>query len=144
MTSQQKIAANRLNAKRSTGPRTLNGKHISSQNALKHGLAVPIERTASREIATLARAIVADCGSGEVLTSALEMAAAEIDLHRVRSTLTRQMDAQLRADMHSFDPHVAQRERSRLARYERRAHSRLRSGLKKLESLAVENRTAGP
>jgi len=38
MVSEQKLAANRRNAQKSTGPRTLSGKAISSMNAVKHGL----------------------------------------------------------------------------------------------------------
>ncbi len=38
MASSQQIAANRRNAKKSTGPRTEKGKERSSQNSYKHGL----------------------------------------------------------------------------------------------------------
>jgi len=38
MSTQAKILANRLNAQRSTGPNTPQGKAVVSQNALKHGL----------------------------------------------------------------------------------------------------------
>ncbi len=38
MASQAQIQANRLNAQKSTGPRTPEGKRASSQNALKSGL----------------------------------------------------------------------------------------------------------
>lgn len=38
MASDKQIEANRLNAARSTGPRTVEGKRRASQNALKHGL----------------------------------------------------------------------------------------------------------
>ena len=38
MTSQAQINANRLNAQKSTGPRTAEGKRAVSQNAVKHGL----------------------------------------------------------------------------------------------------------
>ncbi len=38
MSSEQKIAANRINAQLSTGPRTTDGKARVASNALKHGL----------------------------------------------------------------------------------------------------------
>ena len=36
--SNKKILANRENAKKSTGPKTVHGKQVSSQNAITHGL----------------------------------------------------------------------------------------------------------
>jgi hypothetical protein len=38
MISESKVLANRLNALKSTGPRTIEGKAAVSQNAVKHGL----------------------------------------------------------------------------------------------------------
>jgi len=38
MATHAQVLANRLNAQKSTGPRTVEGKEIVSQNALKHGL----------------------------------------------------------------------------------------------------------
>ena len=38
MTSERQISANRLNARRSTGPRSESGKLRSRQNAIRHGL----------------------------------------------------------------------------------------------------------
>jgi hypothetical protein len=42
MASEKQIAANRANAKRSTGPKTLAGKTASSRNAFRHGLSGPL------------------------------------------------------------------------------------------------------
>ncbi|HEC03036.1 MAG TPA: hypothetical protein ENI81_05810, partial [Phycisphaerales bacterium] len=38
MATEAQIKANRKNAKKSTGPRTAEGKRTAAQNALKHGL----------------------------------------------------------------------------------------------------------
>lgn len=38
MASEAQILANRLNAQKSTGPRTSQGKAVASQNSVKHGL----------------------------------------------------------------------------------------------------------
>jgi hypothetical protein len=50
MTSPARIAANQANSKKSTGPKSVEGKSRSSLNALKHGmraetLVLPTERT---------------------------------------------------------------------------------------------------
>ncbi|MGB2865649.1 MAG: hypothetical protein WBC05_20125 [Sedimentisphaerales bacterium] len=38
MATTAQILANRLNSKKSTGPQTVDGKDVVSQNAVKHGL----------------------------------------------------------------------------------------------------------
>ncbi len=45
--SDRQLAANRANARLSTGPRSAKGKAASSANALRHGLAVPLSADAA-------------------------------------------------------------------------------------------------
>src|SRR6266699_1080951 len=60
MISTRKVAANRRNAARSTGPSTAGGKARASRNAYKHGLAVSIldDPAISAEVERLARSLV--------------------------------------------------------------------------------------
>ena len=62
MTSDKKIAANRINAKKSTGPTSLRGKLQSSRNAWRHGFAAATnpEPTVSADVKRMANAI---CGN---------------------------------------------------------------------------------
>jgi hypothetical protein len=59
VTSARKVAANRRNAKASTGPRSPQGKARSAQNAHKHGLTLPVGANpqAARAIESLTHAI---------------------------------------------------------------------------------------
>jgi hypothetical protein len=50
--TDKRIAANRANAQRSTGPRTAEGKKKVSQNALKHGLTARSVTTPDEDIQT--------------------------------------------------------------------------------------------
>jgi hypothetical protein len=63
MSSERKLTANRINAKRSTGPRSAEGKSRASRNALRHGLATIALRNpaALPQIERMAKAI---CGEG--------------------------------------------------------------------------------
>lgn len=61
MTSPEKINANRLNAQRSTGPKTASGKHKSAANSWRHGLSTPLEpELMGPKRAMVARLIVQD------------------------------------------------------------------------------------
>jgi hypothetical protein len=87
MTSTKKIAANRNNARKSTGPRTAQGKSRTSSNALRHGFAVVARPTgpAAAQIESMAQAI---CGEGATpfqYEQALSIAESEMMLLRVRA-----------------------------------------------------------
>lgn len=86
MVSGRKQQANRANAKRSTGPRTTEGKAQVSRNALGHGLAVPVSANPAFQpkIEELAHAILESCGRDHSFELALRVAEAQIDLNRVR------------------------------------------------------------
>jgi hypothetical protein len=59
MATERQIAANRANAKKSTGPKTAAGKIRSSRNAFRHGLSRPMPEDAmmSAKIEAIARAV---------------------------------------------------------------------------------------
>jgi hypothetical protein len=62
MTSQRKIQTNRSNAKKSSGPRTLEGKRTASGNSRKHGFTGMAWRqnVGSAEVESFAQALCAD------------------------------------------------------------------------------------
>ena len=86
MASERQIAANRLNARKSTGPLSRAGKRRASRNAYRHGLASSRKPDAAtaRKIDQLARQIAGDSNSEIILELARSAAEAELDLARVR------------------------------------------------------------
>jgi hypothetical protein len=84
MVSDRQVAANRLNARKSTGPRSGGGKKRAGRNAYRHGLSLRISSIATftREVERLARKIVAE--REVTLERARAVAEAEHDLARVR------------------------------------------------------------
>jgi hypothetical protein len=87
MASERQIAANRLNARKSTGPRSRAGKRRASRNAYRHGLSSSRKPDAAtaRKRDQLAREIAGDSQSEIILEFARSAADAELDLARVRS-----------------------------------------------------------
>ena len=86
MASERQIAANRRNARKSTGPRSDAGKKRASHNAYRHGLTLTITSTAAfaKQLETLVRKIAGHSEDTIVLERAREIAQAELELARVR------------------------------------------------------------
>src|SRR5437016_6051060 len=125
MASAKQIAANRANAQRSTGPKTALGKRKSSRNSFRHGLSwpLPLDLATSSKVNALARALTPrDAGEAE-WTSAVEFAAAQIELVRIRTIRTELLRV---VDISHLDTQKLQQQRASLDRYERYAHTRRR------------------
>ena len=92
MSSAEQIAANRRNAKASTGPNTAAGKTRTRRNALSHGLAasLPSDPWADAEVVALAAAFVGGLEQPPgVLARAREAAVAQQHLLRARAVRVR-------------------------------------------------------
>ena len=86
MTAARRLVANRANARRSRGPITAAGRARAAQNARRHGLSRPVRNDPAYagDIAALARAIAGAHAGAEQLALAGCIAAAQVDLMRVR------------------------------------------------------------
>src|SRR5262245_27908446 len=86
MASERQIAANRRNARKSTGPHSGSGKKRASGNAYRHGLTLSITSTAAyaKQLDKLVREILGDTEDPILLERARALAQAELDLARVR------------------------------------------------------------
>jgi hypothetical protein len=154
VTSARKIAANRKNALRSTGPKSKQGKKRASRNALRHGLNVPLRRdpSAAAEVEALLVQLVSSLTErpteGPDFALARRIAEAEVDIRRVRR-VEQELITGLLADaqaQHS-NPKALTTGLARnyptlrvLERYERRSASHRRSAIRKFAA----HRTAAP
>ena len=86
MTSRRLAAANRRNARKSTGPRTAEGKRSVARNALRHGLRIPVfaDPALAKEIVELAERIADGSQEPRTRELAVDVAAAQVDVQRVR------------------------------------------------------------
>ena len=107
MTSPAKIAANRRNARRSTGPRSAAGKARARRNAFRHGLATPasLDHVAMDRIDDLVVALTRDFPDQLEFELATVAAEAQAEIERVRQTkvtLVNRAYAHLRDEGGSF------------------------------------------
>ena len=102
MTSPKQKAANRLNAIKSTGPKSAEGTRKASLNAVKHRLSLPVsEQLYGKEIATVAALVRDECTSDH---QAKELAKRIIDYERNEQFMldfnTDEVDAELKVWMY--------------------------------------------
>jgi hypothetical protein len=86
MTTEKQIAANRRNARRSTGPRTGAGKKRASRSSYRHGLATGITSSAehAEHIERLARTIADNTADIITVECARTIAHAVFDLAQIQ------------------------------------------------------------
>lgn len=130
MTSRKKISSNRINARKSSGPRSAKGKQRSARNALRHGLAIPAGSIAElkAEIQLVAKSLAKAAGAAATHELCLKAAEAQIDILRIRKTRRRLLAC--RTTLTESDPLL-----SSLDRYERRAFSKRKRALRDLEHI---------
>jgi hypothetical protein len=135
MTTARQKSANRENAKRSTGPKSASGKWRSSSNARRHGLSTSVfaDPLLAKEVQELARDIADSCKAAGLEKLAVDAAAAELDIQRIRlarSRLIAQSDSRLAAAcVETYRRQLT--ELCALDRYQTRAMSRRRTALRR-------------
>jgi hypothetical protein len=135
MTSPHKIAANRRNARRSTGPRTAAGKRNSVGNALRHGLLASIDADPemSRVVVRIAAALAGPDASPRLRALVRPVAEAQADMLRIRGARTKLIDLAAAGAQGTIDAIVGSLPTLvRLDRYERSAMRRRHRALREL------------
>jgi hypothetical protein len=135
--SDRQIAANRNNAKKSTGPRSEAGRQASRRNARRHGLAISIgtDPAFHDDIEKLAKALSLSRGTQSVDERAREAAGAELDLLRIRKIRAWLFETLHFATNGAATPGSLAELNDKLAkleRYERRAFSRRKRLLREM------------
>ena len=127
MASSKQIIANRKNALRSTGPRSLLGKQRSRNNAKRHGLA---SRTSNdpnieAEIVELTQMLSSDSRECIDTHIARQIAESYFDLHRIREVKSSVLEIPSGSIDVETSKMIVDRMR-KISRYEKRAMSKRR------------------
>ena len=126
MTSERQRRANRNNATKSTGPKSLAGKRRSKNNALRHGFAAA--RGGSLEDAEETKALTETLFqsiAGASIDAARDAASAEIDIIRIRKARTAAQSRLLKTlSLTDVEINTLNDTIRKLNDYERRAMSR--------------------
>jgi hypothetical protein len=133
MATEKQIAANRANAKLSTGPRTAAGKQKSSRNAYRHGLSRLdlSDPSSAAKVKSISGVLAAEQASEDRLMSAKEFACAQIALLRIQTIRAEQWtNINLTEDL-EYNSQSLKRLAS-LDRYERYALTKRRKASKSL------------
>src|SRR5689334_25100235 len=84
MTTDRQLRANRLNASRSSGPRSRAGKQRASQNSFQHGLSSANHSFDAKQIEELARELAGQQADMRTMGYARNLARAKFDLDQMR------------------------------------------------------------
>ena len=95
MINEQRLRANRANARRSTGPTTAAGKARAAQNARRHGLSLDIlaDPALGQDVEELAQRIAHEAARPDLIDLARRVAQAQVDVQRIRQFRHERMQA---------------------------------------------------
>ena len=136
MTTARQIAANRNNAKKATGARTVAGREVSRRNARRHGLAIDIgtDPAFHEDIEELAKVLSHSIGMSKITECARDAASAELDLVLIRKIRAWLFETLYFAETAAPDGLTDLNDKlAKLERYERRAFSRRKRALRALQ-----------
>lgn len=133
MASEKQIRANRANARKSTGPKSLQGLARSSRNALVHGLSLPL---AAEDLVLAGELAQALFDSHSEL--AAELALSHLEIRRARTTRLAALQALLSPDR-LFSTTDSIPSIINMERYERVAGQKRRRALRKMRVRAASS-----
>jgi hypothetical protein len=136
MATEKQIAANRANAKRSTGPKTAAGQQKSSRNAYRHGLSrsEPPDPSFVAKAHAIARALIIDAPAiGDRLKAAQDVVHAQLELSRIQ-TIRAEQWKKINLNEGPDENTKAIKRLASLDRYDRYELTRLRRASKALRS----------